>query len=281
MSGLLQSPLEVFGGSGFIGEYYTDRYDSIVAPRKSVHPISPNILYFRSTTDNYNIDTDPTLDVKTNVVLLLETLVNLYKTYGKDAIVNYISTWFVYGDVDLPARENADLRTKGGLYSLSKAYAERVVQAYCNHTGMGYRIMRLANVLGVGDTNKSLKKNATGYLLSEINKGNSVVIYDETSIRDFIDVRDCVDAIHLVATKGKVNEIYNIGSGVSYGVQSLIKDYARSMGKLDLIQYKYVPKFHKEVQSRNFMMDVGKLRALGFTNKYTITDTLDWIKNEK
>ena len=62
----------IFGGTGFIGGHFCDRYseDIIIQGREERIPSTKNILYFISTVDNYNIFKDITLDVETNLKVL-------------------------------------------------------------------------------------------------------------------------------------------------------------------------------------------------------------------
>ena len=66
-------------------------------------PKTNNILYMISTTDNYNVHANITLDVDTNLKVLCEVLEHCKK---KNIVFNFISSWFVYGTVDLPATED-------------------------------------------------------------------------------------------------------------------------------------------------------------------------------
>ena len=70
------SKLSVYGGTGFVGGNFSRMYpdDTIVIPRDQREPESDEILYLISTVDNYNVHTNITLDVETNLKVLCETL---------------------------------------------------------------------------------------------------------------------------------------------------------------------------------------------------------------
>jgi GDP-4-dehydro-6-deoxy-D-mannose reductase len=138
--------------------------------------------------------------------------------------------------------------------------------------------MRLANILGKGDRDTSYKKKAVQFMISEIRAGNKVKLYKDVSIRDFIDVRDCVRAIELVIDVGDWNTIYNIGNGEGVPVNSLIYQAQKLAGCGDIYEVE-VPTFHKKVQTREFWMDTTKLKSLGYRQKYTLEDTLKWMIN--
>ena len=108
------------------------------------------------SVDNYNVFKDITLDVETNLKVLCEVLENCKK---EGIVFNFVSSWFVYGDVPLPAREEYYCKPTG-FYSITKKAAEDLIISFCKTFGTEYRILRLCNVLGRGDGKVSAKKNA-------------------------------------------------------------------------------------------------------------------------
>ena len=130
--------ISVYGSSGFIGSRFCSLYAEkvIKVPRNFREPSSKDILYFISTTDNYSVFSDPTIDVKTNLLVLTETLAHIKE---KSATFNFISSWFVYGETDLPAKENSACSPKG-FYSITKLCAEQLVESYCKTHKIPYRI---------------------------------------------------------------------------------------------------------------------------------------------
>ena len=146
----MNSKISVYGSTGFIGSRFVELYEeeSIKLPRYQRNPETPNILYFISTTHNYHVHDDITLDVKTNLEVLCQVL---KYCKSRDIVFNFISSWFVYGkDTDLPAREDS-ICNPTGFYSITKKCAEDLIISFCNTYGVKYRIIRLCNVLGRGD----------------------------------------------------------------------------------------------------------------------------------
>jgi len=272
--------INIFGGKGFIGSNYAKLYpDCVVLDRDEYQPKPmADVLYTISTIDNYNIFTNPHLDIDTNLSTLITTLENWKNNYPLGTFV-FLSSWFVYGNTDLPAKEDSYCNPLG-FYSITKRTAEQLLISYCTTFNLKYRILRLSNVLGVDDSKVSKKKNALQYLIGEMKQGNPIELYDAGFFyRDYMDVEDCCRAINTVITKGAINEIYNISNG--NGKEVLFKDlinYADSK-----IQSKSVitsipqKEFHKKIQVHSMYMDGSKLAALGYTPKYTIWQTLDKI----
>lgn len=258
----------VFGGTGFVGGNFCRLFHDkvLIKNREDRKPLTNNILYFISTIDNYNVFDNITLDVETNLKVLCEVLDNCR---DEDIVFNFISSWFVYGDVDLPAKEEYYCDPKG-FYSITKKCAEDLLISFCNTYGVKYRILRLCNVLGSNDEKSSAKKNALTYMINALKKDEDVYLYDEgTPIRDIMHVKDVCNAIDLVCSMGKYNEIYNIGSGQPSVIGDIIRTAKEYLNSNSEIKSKLTPEFHQTVQTKDFWMDTTKLRELGFTQKIT------------
>ncbi len=258
--------ISIFGGTGFVGGNYCKMFPdkTVKIERESRQPKTKDILYFISTVDNYNIHTNITLDVETNLKLLCEVLDHCREG---EITFNFISSWFVYGETELPAKEEYYCRPTG-FYSITKKTAEDLLISFCRTYGMNYRILRLCNVMGNGDRKVSAKKNALSYMIDLLKKNEDVYVYDNgTPIRDIMHVDDVCRAIDLICNKGNLNEIYNIGSGQPTTVSAIIETAKRYLGSTSNIKSKEAPEFHKIVQAKDFWMDTTKLKRLGFTQE--------------
>ena len=63
----------------------------------------------------------------------------------------YATIHFVYGQTQMPATEES-ICNPTGFYSITKRAAEQLIISYCETYGIKYRILRLCNVYGIGDT---------------------------------------------------------------------------------------------------------------------------------
>jgi len=276
--------VSLYGGTGFIGGRFSEMYSNNIVKieRDTRTPQTSEILYFISTINNYNIFSDPFLDVETNLTTLVETLEACRKD-NPEMIFNFISSWFVYGKCDsLPASEESHCNPKG-FYSITKRTAEQLLISYCETYGLNYRILRLCNVYGAGDSKASKERNALQYLTGEVVNGRDINLYDGgENIRDFLFIDDVCAAINLAIEDAPLNEIINIGSGNPHkfiDVMKHVKEVTNSPSKFHFID---PPSFHRVVQVQDMYMNVDKLRSLGFAPKYTIYDGINMlIKNLK
>jgi nucleoside-diphosphate-sugar epimerase len=280
--------ITVFGGNGFIGSRFCELFqDSVIKnERNDLFPKSNEILYFISTIDNYNIHSDLTIDIETNLTTFMNMLKNIDKS-NKDITINFVSSWFVYGKNDkLPFYEDSTSCNPTGFYSITKLAAEKMLICFCETFEIKYRIFRLANVIGTGDNKISKKKNALQFLIKEIVNDRDVELYYGGNVlRDYIHVDDVCRAINLCIEKYECNQIINVGNGIPYKFLDMINyaiEYSKSSSKIIEIQ---PTQFHNIVQVKNSYLSVSKLSKVGFEWEHNIWDTIkelvDYYKEEK
>ncbi|MEI8285844.1 MAG: SDR family oxidoreductase [Actinomycetes bacterium] len=269
--------INVFG-KGFVGSRYCELtgHTKIINTRDDyeVTPEVTDIIYFISTVDNYNVHTDLHIDIDTNLSVLMDVLKS-FKENSPDAVFNFISSWFVYGNVELPAKEDSHCDPKG-FYSITKRAAEQMLISYCETFGLKYRILRLGNVLGTTDNKVSKKKNALQYMINEVRQGKDIDLYDNGMVyRDYSHVDDVVRAINIVIEKGAVNDIYNIGSGEPIYIKDAMEYAVKASGSTSKLNSIPPAEFHNVVQTKNMVLDTSKIKNLGYTPKYNFYNIVD------
>lgn len=272
--------ITIYGGNGFIGNTFCNTLKSTKSFKMGRNEICPpeetkKIVYFISTIDNYNVLTNPYIDIETNLTHLIRVLESCK---GKDIEFVFISSWFVYGETPLPAKEDSPCKPKG-FYSITKLAAEQLLESYCKTFNIKYKIVRLGNVIGKSDSKASKKKNALQYLINQMKEDKVIHLYDGGNFyRDFIHVDDVVAGINLIMNDGKVNEIYNLSSTQEPILFSDVINYIHkkinSKSKIDSME---PSDFHKIVQVKSMILDTSKIESLGFKENYTIFEALDAI----
>ena len=274
--------ITVYGSTGFIGSQFCSMYpkEVYIIERSEIYGNTHynEVLYLISTTDNYNIMSSPAVDIWTNLEVLMKVLWQ-YKD-RKDLVFNFVSSWFVYGDVELPAKEDACCKPKG-FYSITKKCAEDLLISFCETYDLKYRIFRLANVIGVGDEGVSHKKNALQFLIQKLADNEPIHLYHNGDFyRDYIHVDDVCKAIHFCIQSTPTNEIINIGCGMRYRFGDLI-DYAKEkLGSKSYIEEIPPSDFHKQVQVKDIWLDSSKLLSQGWYPEKTAYDAIDEVIDE-
>lgn len=258
-------------GAGFIGGNYAKLFPCTVNEKYDLIPHLDNVnnlLYLISTVDNYHLKSNPYIDIDTNLTLLIRVLENFrLDPRSKDVVFNFASSWFVYGEADLPAHEKSYCNPIG-FYSITKRTAEQLLISYCNTYNLKYRILRFANVLGPGDKKVSKKKNALTYIINEMKHNRPVELHSNGDfVRDYMHVNDVCSAVDLVMKRGDTNSIYNIGNGTPVKFSDII-NHIISLGSTSSITNICSP-----VQS--MYMDTTKLKLLGYSPTYSINDIIE------
>jgi nucleoside-diphosphate-sugar epimerase len=254
--------ISVYGATGFIGGTFCRMYsDEVIAiEKKDRQPKSKNILYFISTTTNYNFYSDLFVDINTNLKILMEVLQHCK---DQDITFNFISSGFVYGPDILDAKETDNCNPRGA-YSITKRTAEQLLIEFCEHYDVKYRILRIASVYGTDKTISS-KKNVLGYMINLLKENKDITLYDGGEfIKDYMHVDDICRALKIVLDKGENNQIYNIASGSSINFKELIetaKELTKSRSEIISIPG---PEKYKSIQGKNFTLNTDKLKSLRF-----------------
>jgi len=268
--------IQIFGGSGFAGSYFIDQFSSeeLIINSRDDYSVSnkvDEIVYFISTVSNYNVKDNPFVDIDTNLSTLMRVL---SQCKDLNLTFNFISSWFVYGDTEMPAKEES-ICNPSGFYSITKRCAEQLLISYCKTFNIKYRIFRLANIVGYGDKKASPQKNALQYMINELKSGREIYLYEAGNIyRDYIHVKDAVVAIKLVMQANKFNEIINISNGKPVLLKEIIDiaySHIEKPGKVNSIK---TPEFHKNVQVQSMWIDNSKLVRYGYKQQYSIEDMI-------
>jgi nucleoside-diphosphate-sugar epimerase len=114
-------------------------------------------------------------------------------------------------------------------YGRSKWGQEQIALACGGEFGVSVVIARAFNLLGPGLPQGLL----AGSICAKLHQaGDSpIVTGDLSSFRDFIDVRDAVEAYRLIANKSPANQIYNVCSGRATRSRTLVQQLAKLAGK--------------------------------------------------
>ena len=154
-------------------------------------------------------------------------------------------------------------------YGRSKWAQEQIALASGREFGVGIVIARTFNLLGPGLPQRLL----AGSLCAKLREsGNGpIALGDLSSFRDFIDVRDAVEAYRLIATKGRRNQIYNVCSGRATRSRTLVRRLATLAGKAGKIQEN--PAHHRSGVDRS-LGDPRALMALGWHPAIPLQRTL-------
>jgi dTDP-glucose 4,6-dehydratase len=191
--------------------YKLNLYQDDLQPFLELHRVD-TVIHFAAQSHVQNSFTDALQYTKDNVVgthMLLEAC----RKYGKIEKFIHVSTDEVYGESMLNSEE--EKKTEESVlcptnpYAATKAGAELIAQSYYHSFKMPIIITRGNNVYGPNQYPEKLIPK----FIKLLKEGKKVTIQgDGSNVRAFLHVDDVCSAFRLILEKGKVGEIYNIGS---------------------------------------------------------------------
>ena len=157
-----------------------------------------------------------------------QILLDIAKENNIDLFIN-VSTDEVYGELGKEGQfnENTPLNPNSP-YSVSKASADMLGRAYYRTYGLPVITVRPSNNYGWWQYPEKL---IPVVILKALNEEDIPVYGTGENIREWLFVSDCAEAIFQVIEKGKVGEIYNIGSGEERRNIDVVKSILQILGK--------------------------------------------------
>lgn len=176
----------------------------------------------------------------------------------------HISTDEVYGDIrDYWFTEN-DKLNPGNPYSATKASAEMLVLSYHKTFDIQYLITRSSNNYGPRQYCEKLIPK----ILDCLYHNRKIPIQGDGSyVRDWIYVKDNIDAIYYVMNNSENNQIYNISANNHLTNIDVVKEVC---GWMNIVDYKnhisFVP--NRLGQDIRYSISNEKINKLGWEPKY-------------
>ena len=126
---------------------------------------------------------------------------------------------YMYGDAaQLPIPETAALVAKNP-YALSKKLAEEACEFFADRFGIAVTVLRLFNIYGPGQSDAFLVPT----IVNQVKAGSEVRVKDLGPRRDYVYVRDVVEAMVKAVASPRGFQVFNLGSGTSHSVADLIQ----------------------------------------------------------
>lgn len=228
---------------------------------------------------------NPKVVLTTNVILELNVFEAIRKANLLNCVVVVPSSALIYGAVKkeyLPIKENTPLFPTNS-YAVSKIGQDYLALQYFLSYGMHIVRARPFNHIG--------PRQSPGFAvadfakkIAEIEKGikpNVMTVGDTSSKRDFTDVRDVVRAYGVLMEKGEKGEAYNIGSGKSHSIQSIL-EMLLSFSTVS-IRVETDKKLLRPSDASDLVCDNAKIRQLGWEPhiplERSLKDTLDYYRS--
>ena len=191
-----------------------------------------------------------------------------------------ISTDEVYGsilegswDEDFPLQPNSP-------YAASKASADLISQAYHRTYGMDIRITRCSNNYGP----YQYPEKVIPLFITNLIQDKKVPLYGQgLNVRDWLHVTDHCRGIHLVLTKGKPGDVFNIGGGRELSnlelTRVILEAMAASEERIEEVVDRLGHDFRYSLNIEKITNQLGYKPEVDFEEG--ISQTIEWYKSSK
>lgn len=175
------------------------------------------------------------------------------------AKVVHVSTDEVYGSIDEGSWTEESPLLPNSPYAASKAGSDLVARSYWRTHGLDVSVTRCSNNYGPYQHAEKLLPHFTTRLLD----GLDVPLYgDGANVREWLHVDDHCRALHLVLTRGRAGEVYNIGGG-HHATNADITSRLLELCGADWSRVRRVP--DRKGHDRRYSLDDSKIREeLGY-----------------
>ena len=213
-----------------------------------------------------------------------QVLLEVSNHYGIEKFVN-ISTDEVYGDLkSISGGEDKFHETTplnpSSPYSASKASADMLGRAYFRTYGVPVITVRPSNTYGPFQYPEKL----IPVIISRVADNKPAPLYAKgENIREWLYVEDCATGIYAVLEKGRVGEVYNLGSGQERRNIDVAKKILSFLGKsehlIEFIQDRPGHDFRYSLNSDKIKNDLGFKAQTEF--EIGLEKTIQWyVENE-
>ena len=239
--------------------------------KQSLEYVKPKIIFY--LISNFNLNTEQKFEdaIKKSSILLK----SLFCQLGENVRFIYVSSSAVYGSVDIRRQPiNEDFLPKPTtFYGNFKLNEENLLIKLSNKYKVEVIFARIFNLIGPNEPSRMVN----GAIISQMIKYPKVLnIGNIFPKRDFLDIRDVVNALRIIAYKGKKLNIYNVSSNFSLSIEKIIDYIFQEFNHFPRLIYK---KDERKNEINDLRGDNAKLKSLGWKQKFNIKQTLkDVIK---
>jgi UDP-glucose 4-epimerase len=239
------------------------------------------VYHFAANPDIRLAETEPEVDFRNGIIATYNVLDAMRLNNVKKLV--FASSSVVYGEaVQIPTPEDYGPLLPISLYGGTKLGAEGLITAYCHTFGIQAWIFRFANVIG--------HRCSHGVLVDFINKlkrnpTELEILGDGRQKKAYLLVEDCVDAMfYAVAHSDEEVNVFNVGYEDQVTVTRIAELVVETLG-LHNVKFRYTGGERGwKGDVRSMLLDVSKLRALGWKPKYSsegaVREALKILKSE-
>ena len=253
----------VTGHKGFIGSHLINSLKNCEIVTDSINGKRVNLQNLEEVMKIESVDTVIHLASKTKKGLNwneyyennVKGTLNILKYCVKNNIkkIIFVSS-YVYGQPKYYPIDEQHPVSPHNLYTKSKFLAEELCRSYSEKFNLNIIILRPFNIFG--------KSVGTDYLISNliesIDTKKIITITNKNSKRDFLHVDDFINIIIKIKDYDCKFEIFNVGSGVSYSFNEIIKIIEDITSKKLNLKYEN----NEKIFIQDIIADISKIKKI-------------------
>ena len=221
---------------------------------------------------------DPERTFKINILGTFY-LLDAIKSAGIDPVIEIVGSSAEYGvnfPDEVPVRESKEFRPSSP-YGVSKVGEDMLGYLYYQTFGMRTIRIRPFYITGPGKTGDVCSDFARGIIAIERGQQEALSVGNLETVRDLMDVSDAVEAMWVLAQRGKYGEVYNLCSGEGISIREILE----KLVALSSTEIKIIQNSDKMRPSDDPLLigDNSKLRQIGWNPQAPMEKTLSDILN--
>ena len=237
------------------------------------------VFHYAAQIDVRKSVENPIDSAKTNILGSLNILENCIK-YKVKKFVFASTGGAIYGEADIVPTPESYLAQPISPYGIEKLTVENYLNFYNKEYGLGYLVLRFANVYGPRQNSKG-EAGVVAIFCDKMLAGEQLVINgDGKQTRDFIFVGDVVNANILGVEKNK-SGIFNIGTGIETDINEIFRTIKKELR----LEVEEIHGSQKSGEQKRSCLNIGKANAeLGWQPEYDLNkgleETTKWFQKK-
>ena len=204
--------------------FYKTDLNNFNSLKKIIKKIKPDLIYNFASNPDVRMSFDLPREIINNNYQSTLNLFESVRVLKLKSLIIHCSTSEVYGNVskkDVPIKETLSIRPVSP-YAVSKAYQDLCAQLYSKIYNLNIIITRMFTYINPRRNNLFQSAFASQIIKMKTKKDKILKHGNLKSIRTSLSLNDAMNAYWLVAKKGKIGEIYNIGGTKKYLVGEIL-----------------------------------------------------------
>jgi UDP-glucose 4-epimerase len=194
------------------------------------------VCHLASSTIPSTSNDDPKFDIASNLTAAIEIL-DACRDFGIKKTIFLSSGGTVYGNTSVPLISENHPTNPVSSYGIVKLAIEKYLHLYNHLYGSPFVALRLSNPYGKFQSSKGTQ-GAISVFLDRASKNIPIDVWGNGEIvRDYIHVSDVVTGIQACMSQECESGIYNLGGGVGYSLNDIVREIGSVLGKNPLVNF--------------------------------------------